>query len=288
MLLGVLLLLSVACAGRGSPRLFVGASRAAGQLQAGSGSPFWLQGAGGAAAASVPPARHLAQAAAAAGCADVAPALAGGQALAKQVAPTDGAGGAAVPTSEQLQEASSNGGENAPAAELGQAEQQLAGQEAEIQPCLNLQSQFSAGCQVAIDRLALYFPRGSTEPPTDEQREQALGALKAGGLPSKGCCQGMDKVLAARCGCNRYGHWLSLPVAAPVLPCLAAARCAPRNMNAQPVNYLLFLPASMWCSMFLERRAEVELVNPALTPAYLQGANYLVALSCAAPDPTCA
>jgi hypothetical protein len=59
-------------------------------------------------------------------------------------------------------------------------------------------------------------------------------------------------------------------------------------MNAQPVNYLLCLPASMWCSMFLERRAEVELVNPALTPAYLQGANYLVALSCAAPDPTCA
>jgi hypothetical protein len=178
--------------------------------------------------------------------------------------------------------------------ELGQAEQQKGGQEAAIQLCLDLQSQFSAGCQVAIDRVALYFPRGSTEPPTNEQREQALAALKAGGLPSKGCCQGMDKVLAARCGCNRCGCWLSLPLAAAVLPCLASQRCMPPapsiNLQADncPVLPATCLAACMWCSMFLERRAEIELANPALTPAYLQGANYIIALSCAALDPTCA
>ncbi len=40
--------------------------------------------------------------------------------------------------------------------------------------------------QVGIDRVATYFPRGSTDPPTDEQVQDALQALQAGFLPSKG------------------------------------------------------------------------------------------------------
>lgn len=40
--------------------------------------------------------------------------------------------------------------------------------------------------QVRIDRVAQYFPRGSSDPPTEEQIEEALQALKAGFLPSKG------------------------------------------------------------------------------------------------------
>lgn len=39
--------------------------------------------------------------------------------------------------------------------------------------------------QVWIDRIALHFPRGSTEPPTPDQRDAALAAL-CGSSPSTG------------------------------------------------------------------------------------------------------
>ncbi|KAL4452175.1 hypothetical protein ABPG75_007837 [Micractinium tetrahymenae] len=65
-----------------------------------------------------------------------------------------------------------------------------------------MQLKFGGSCQVGIDRVATYFPRGSTELPTAEQVEAALEALLSGGLPSKGCCATVAPVFAARCGCN--------------------------------------------------------------------------------------
>ncbi|KAL4452167.1 hypothetical protein ABPG75_007829 [Micractinium tetrahymenae] len=61
---------------------------------------------------------------------------------------------------------------------------------------------FGAACQVGIDRVATYFPRGSTDPPTEEQIADALQALQEGFLPSKGCCAALAPSFDARCGCN--------------------------------------------------------------------------------------
>lgn len=52
--------------------------------------------------------------------------------------------------------------------------------------CLDLPLHMQSSMQVRIDRVAQYFPRGSSDPPTEEQIEEALQALKAGFLPSKG------------------------------------------------------------------------------------------------------
>ena len=165
-----LLLLSghPASLGRCAPRLLVAATRAAGPLRTDQSSQSLLVGAGGAAAAG---GRRLVQAAA--------------------------ADGVATPAVEQGA-ASDIGLQAAPEAELGQQ-----GEADAAQACLALQVNFSASCQVSIDRLALYFPRGSTEPPTQEQLDQALAALRAGGLPAEGCCHFIGDILAARCGCNR-------------------------------------------------------------------------------------
>ena len=51
------------------------------------------------------------------------------------------------------------------------------------QACLDLQITVGASCQVAIDRLARIFPRGSTELPTPQQQQEAVAALVEGGLP---------------------------------------------------------------------------------------------------------
>lgn len=74
--------------------------------------------------------------------------------------------------------------------------------EASGQACYDMRVNFGAACQVGIDRVAQYFPRGSSDPPTEEQIEEALQALKAGFLPSKGCCTALAPSFAAHCGCN--------------------------------------------------------------------------------------
>jgi hypothetical protein len=53
------------------------------------------------------------------------------------------------------------------------------------QECLDLQLDLGFSCQVSIDRLALTFQRGSTQPPTDEQLRDAVAALWAGSLPTE-------------------------------------------------------------------------------------------------------
>jgi hypothetical protein len=184
--------------GRCTPRLLVAATRAAGPLRTGQSSQALLVGAGGAGAAG---GRWLVQA---------------------QVAAADGV---AAPTVEQA--AASGSVQAAPEAEQGQQ-----GEGDPAQACLALQVNFSASCQVSIDRLALYFPRGSTELPTQEQLDQALAALRAGGLPAAGCCQFIGDILAARCGCNRYGAPPPLPVAV-VLPALRAVRRSRLLMTAR-------------------------------------------------------
>lgn len=46
---------------------------------------------------------------------------------------------------------------------------------------------FGAACQVGIDRVsATVFPRGSTQEIVAEEEEEAVAALKQGGLPSRG------------------------------------------------------------------------------------------------------
>ena len=154
--------------GRCAPRLLVAATHATGPLRTYPASQALLVGAGGAGAEG---GRRLVQAAA--------------------------ADGVATPAVEQGA-ARDIGLQAAPEAELGQQ-----GEADAAQACLALQVNLSASCQVSIDRLALYFPRGSTEPPTQEQLDQALAALRAGGLPAEGCCQFIGNILAARCGCNR-------------------------------------------------------------------------------------
>lgn len=52
--------------------------------------------------------------------------------------------------------------------------------------CLSLNRQAGYTCSVSIDRLAQSFPRGSTELPTQQQIEDALAALRQGGLPAIG------------------------------------------------------------------------------------------------------
>ena len=130
-----------------------------------------------------------------------------------QEAPADaGAGGAAAPAvvqgqpeAEQVQAAAADGGQAAPAAE----QPAVPGQAEALRACEYLHMRFNDACQVGIDRSAIYFPRGSTELPTAEQLGEALAALRAGGLPAKGCCQAVSAALAARCGCIR---WARTPV----------------------------------------------------------------------------
>ena len=106
---------------------------------------------------------------------------------------------AALPAPEQAQVEQAQASTDAvPAAETPALDVQAAAQE-----CFELHMRFNEACQVGIDRSALYVPRGSTELPTAEQHEQALAALRAGGLPAKGCCKAVAAALAARCGCNR-------------------------------------------------------------------------------------
>jgi hypothetical protein len=196
MLLPLLLALSLfssepTCLGSSNPKLLVPARRAAGhwQVQAGSASQAWLVAAERAAAVGQ---RRLAQAAAppAANAAEAEQA----QALAEQ---QQAQGAAPAPEQAQLEQAQASA-DATPAAETPALDGQAAAQE-----CLELHMRFNEACQVGIDRSALYFPRGSTKLPTAEQREQALAALQAGGLPAKGCCQAVTAALAARCGCNR-------------------------------------------------------------------------------------
>lgn len=55
------------------------------------------------------------------------------------------------------------------------------------QKCLDLNNALGYACSVGIDRVAgLAFPRGSTSLPTEAQMQQALAALRQGGLPGRG------------------------------------------------------------------------------------------------------
>lgn len=69
--------------------------------------------------------------------------------------------------------------------------------------CMDLHLAFGAACQVGIDRAAQHYPRGSIEPPTEEQRAAGLAALAAGFLPTRPCCDTVRPIAAASCGCDR-------------------------------------------------------------------------------------
>lgn len=110
--------------------------------------------------------------------------------------PTSGSGSATQPAALLPQQQPAEAAPPLLEPEQQQQPPQLEGLPAELEPvppappptppCLDLQLRLGAACQVGIDRLALHFPRGSTDLPSEQQRRDALAALAQGGLPSRG------------------------------------------------------------------------------------------------------
>lgn len=100
-------------------------------------------------------------------------------------------------------------------------------------------------------------------------------------LPPRRCCQAVEQVLGARCGCNRQaGRGSGCPTLSAPPHKAAASGWAFSAAGVADVRAPL-------CSVFLEIRGGLQADFPTLTPAYLTGANLILATACRAADTSC-
>ncbi len=127
-----------------------------------------------------------------------APGSPAGSAAAAAASAEPGTGSRGVPTARHLLQASTDGGpvaavaggaatDSSSRAAAGSAAPTSEAAGAQVSQCFNLHTRFGGACQVGIDRVAsTVFSRGSTQEITPQQEEEAVEALRQGGLPSRG------------------------------------------------------------------------------------------------------
>lgn len=137
--------------------------------------------------------------------------------------------------------------------------------------------------------MATIFPRGSSELPSAEQVQGAVQALQSGGLPSKGCAFNdiVSSCLFPSTVCH-HAQPSSTPcfllctwTSQTFLQSTVLRRCC---AAATPI-----FAARCGCNPdFVAVRDAIQETYPTLTPAFLQGVNYIFALACGLQDTSCA
>lgn len=146
--------------------------------------------------------------------------------------------------------------------------------------CDALQRAKTASCRVWVDRVAITYPRGSSEPPTPDQEADALAQLQGTGVPSRECCAAMGAALQGRCGCNR---WADEPAVSRAAGLSCRRKCRPFiSLAPSPTRTP---SALLLCSLFQYVREVTALEEPTLSVSYLRGSNKLLAEACGHTDP---